>query len=300
VTDKYVLITAARNEQDYIERTIKSVIYQTILPLKWIIVSDSSTDNTDDIVRSYMKKYDFIELLTRNGDSNRNFGSKAKSVMYGYDHIRNCKFDFLGNLDADISFSPDYYENMLRIFASDPRLGLIGGTRYDLSPKGFMRVQCAEDSVGGPFQFFRRECFEEIEGYKPLKYGGIDAVAETTARMYGWKVKSISDNLILHFRTTGSANKNIFTKRFKDGIKNYKIGFHPLHFLLKYTTRTIAKPLILGNLILISGYFWAAVCRYEKDVSNEFVQYLRSEQIGKLKSGFSKKIFTHTRNLVFR
>ena len=43
---KYVLITPARNEDEYIGKTIEAVIAQTIKPEKWVIISDGSTDKT--------------------------------------------------------------------------------------------------------------------------------------------------------------------------------------------------------------------------------------------------------------
>ena len=53
---KYVLITSARNEEAYIEKTIKSVISQTILPKKWVMVSDGSTDRTEEIIQTKIGK----------------------------------------------------------------------------------------------------------------------------------------------------------------------------------------------------------------------------------------------------
>ena len=50
----YVLITPARNEAAFIEKTIESVIQQTVLPTKWVIVDDGSTDNTAAIVSRYL------------------------------------------------------------------------------------------------------------------------------------------------------------------------------------------------------------------------------------------------------
>jgi len=293
---KYVLITAAKNEQDYIEKTIQSVLHQTILPQKWIIVSDGSTDDTDCIVKKYMEKYEFIELLTRTGDENRNFGSKAMCVMKAYDYIKNVDFDYVGNVDADISFDSHYYENMLSKFKLNPKLGVVGGTRYDRYPNQFVKIECAKNSVGGPFQLFRKKCFDEIGGYRNLKYGGIDAVAETTARMYGWEVKSYSEYIIYHHRITGLANtKHILLTRFKDGTKLYLIGFHPLHILIKYIVRMFNKPIFFGTLFLISGYLWAAIRNYKKPVSNEFVKFLRAEQMDRLLNSYNglKQRFVH-------
>ncbi len=123
----YVLITAARNEADYIEHTLKSVVKQTILPKKWSIVSDGSTDRTDEIVKRYEAKYDFIQLLRREPDGGRDFGSKVYAIRAGLEQLTGIEFDFIGNLDADISFESDYYESIFSIFMKYPKLGIAGG-----------------------------------------------------------------------------------------------------------------------------------------------------------------------------
>ena len=66
----YVLITAARNEEKYIENTIKAIIAQTVLPVQWIIVSDGSTDRTDEIVMQYSARYNFIHLMRKTATIN--------------------------------------------------------------------------------------------------------------------------------------------------------------------------------------------------------------------------------------
>jgi glycosyltransferase involved in cell wall biosynthesis len=91
----YVLITPARNEEGYIERTIQSVISQTILPLKWIIVSDGSTDRTDAIVEHYLSDHPFIKLYRRDGDAVRNFGSQVRAFRAGYEQLYGIDYDYI-------------------------------------------------------------------------------------------------------------------------------------------------------------------------------------------------------------
>ncbi|MGA7838083.1 MAG: glycosyltransferase [Ignavibacteriaceae bacterium] len=280
----YVLITPARNEADYIEKTIKSVINQTILPQKWIIVSDGSTDRTEEIVNYYISKFNFIELLKKKNNEDRNFGSKARAISIAYNKLRELDFELIGNLDADVSLDVNYYERMLIEFEANPNLGIAGGVRYDLIKGRFIKLNCAPDSVGGPFQLFRRECYEEIGGYKPSRFGGIDAIAEISARMNGWEVKMFPQYKILHYRPTGTATDNVLKQKFRAGIRNYSLGYHPLFlFLRSYKTITI-KPYFFGSIIILFGYLWASMRRFPRPVSKEFVKYLRLEQIGKMKS----------------
>src|SRR5216683_4669092 len=104
----YVLITPARNEARFIEHTINSVVGQTIRPLKWVIVSDGSTDGTDDIVGKYLAQHEWVELLRLPEHAQRNFAGKATAFNAGYARVAGLQFDVIGNLDGDVSFEKDY------------------------------------------------------------------------------------------------------------------------------------------------------------------------------------------------
>jgi len=276
---KYSLITPARDEEEYIEKTIKAVISQTILPIKWVIVSDGSTDHTDEIVCKYATQHDFIDLIRTSSSEERNFGSKAKAVKFGYQRLKHLEYEYIGNLDADISFGNDYYEKIICKFRENERLGIAGGVRYDWYNGKFRKQKCARNSVGGPYQLFRRNCYEDIGGYIPLKYGGIDAVAEIMARWHGWEVESFPEIKLYHFRRTGTATRNILNTRFRDGIMEYMIGYHPLFETLRILRNSMDSPILLGSLMWMCGYVFASIQRYERPVPDDFVKYLRSEQL---------------------
>src|SRR4030095_7056049 len=57
----YVLITPARNEAAFIAKTLESVVAQTVLPKRWVVVSDGSTDGTDEIVTKYQPGREWLE-----------------------------------------------------------------------------------------------------------------------------------------------------------------------------------------------------------------------------------------------
>jgi biofilm PGA synthesis N-glycosyltransferase PgaC len=280
----YVLITPARNEEAFIEKTIQAVIAQTVLPKKWVIVSDGSVDRTDEIVNQYAEKHDFILLVRRSGDQKRNFGSKAKAFEFGYERLKDLEFDFIGNLDADVSFNSTYYESILSRFQDNKRLGVAGGIRYDLRNGRFHKILRSRNSVGGALQLFRRQCYESIGGYLPLEYGGIDAVAETMARMHGWEVESFPELEVYHYRRTGTASERILRARFRSGIRAYLIGYHALFEISRCISRLFRHPPVIGSLVTLSGFFWASLKRYDRPVSDDFVRYLRSEQLARLRS----------------
>lgn len=285
----YVLITAARNEEAYIEKTIRSVITQTILPAKWVIVSDGSRDRTDEIVKHYADSYDFILLLRRSSDRERNYGSKVRALKLAYGQLANLEFDFVGNLDADVSLWPPYYEKALSKFDANEHLGVVGGTRFDLYNGKFQKLHPALNSAGGPTQLFRRKCYEEIGGYLPLRFGGEDTAAETMARMHGWQVETFPDLDVFHYRYTGTAGGGRVSAKFKAGIVAYLMGYHPLFEVARCVFRLFDQPPVVGSFSLLAGYCWASLKRYERQVPDDFIQYLRSEQLARLQSALFHK-----------
>jgi glycosyltransferase involved in cell wall biosynthesis len=279
---KYILLTAARNEEEFIEKPLQSVIAQSIKPIQWIIVSDGSTDKTDQIIMSYTEKYNFIKLIKISGDKSRNFGSKAKAIMYAYNSIENADFDFVGNVDADISFERNYYEKLFEKFENNDKLGIAGGIRYDFCDDKFILVHCAKNSVGGPFQMFRKKCFEDVQGYSSLKYGGIDAAAEITARFLGWEVQSFDDLTLFHYRCTGSARGKLLKSCIIDGYKLYHLGYHPLFFSLKMSSNILRKPILVRYLLNLYGYFSLFIKGDSTSLSKGISNYLKSEQKDRL------------------
>ena len=283
----YVLVTPARNERDLIEGTIRSVIAQTHLPSKWVIVSDGSTDGTDEIVGSYAKEHAWIELLRMPEHRDRSFAAKAVCFNTGFDRLKSMSFDLIGNLDADITFAPDYYEFLVGRFAEMPELG-VAGTPFieDASrPQSHTYANRFADlqHVSGACQMFRRQCLEELGGYTPIKGGGIDWVAVTTARMKGWQTRTFLEKTCFHHRKMGTASRNPLMARFQHGQEDYYVGHHPLWQLLRGTFQMKSKPLVLGGLFLILGYFWAMVRRVRMPVSPELVSFRRAEQMARLR-----------------
>lgn len=254
----YVLLTAAKNEEDFIKKTIESVISQSILPVKWVIVSDASKDGTDDIIKEYASKYNFIELVRATDQAKRNFASKAFALNIGYEYLKEINYDFIGILDADVSFSPSYYETMLNKFLLDEKLGITGGVFYDFENGKFYKVTPRYHSVRGAVQLFRRRCYEDIDLWVPLATGGIDAYAELGARQYGWKVRTFDDEEVFHHRLTGTASSNLIRARFRTGISEYSLGFYPVFQAMKCLSRLNEKPYIIGTLMVFSGFWWAA------------------------------------------
>jgi glycosyltransferase involved in cell wall biosynthesis len=288
-TYTYVLITPARNEEAFIGLTIESVIHQTALPVKWVIVSDGSTDRTDDIVKQYLLKYSWIELVRMPEHGDRHFAAKVHCFNAGYERVKDLQYNIICNLDADISFDENYFEFLLSKFADNQKLG-VAGTPFMETGRHYDFRFASLDHVSGACQLFRRECFKEIGGYIPIKGGGIDWTAVTTARMKGWVTQTFIEKTCNHHRKIGTGDNNRLMAQFKYGQKNYFLGGHPLWHLSRSAFHMKNKPYIIGGIILLFGYVWAYLTRMERPVSPELMTFYRREQMNRLKNIFRKII----------
>jgi hypothetical protein len=284
---RYVLVTAARNEAALIEGAIRSVISQIIRPSRWVVVSDGSTDGTDDIVKHYANDHSWIELVRMPEHRDRSFAAKAVCFNAGYDRLKSEEFELIGNLDADITFDPDYYQFLLSKFTEMPQLG-VAGTPFIEDPDQpqnhtYAHPHADLQHVSGACQMFRRECFEEVGGYTPIKGGGIDWVAVTTARMKGWQTRTFLEKTCVHHRKMGTADRGRLRARFRHGQEDYYVGGHPLWQVMRGLFQMKEKPFVLGGVSLVLGFFWAMVKRMPRPVSPELIAFHQAEQMARLR-----------------
>jgi poly-beta-1,6-N-acetyl-D-glucosamine synthase len=278
----YVMITPARNEAQFIESTLKSVIAQTVLPLIWVIVSDGSTDGMDDIVRKYAADNPWIELLRMPERKERHFAGKVHAFNAGYAMAMELNPDVVCNLDADVSIVPDHFQFLLGKFAEDPGLGVWGAPFREGTRQYNYRFSNIENVWGG-CQLFRRECFEAIGGYVPVKGGCVDHIAVVSARMRGWRTRTFTDKVCIHHRVMGTAEQGALKARFKTGIKDFSVGNHPIWELSRVLYQMTMSPVVLGGLALAAGYFWSLLRGAEIPVSRDLVSFTRQEQLQRLK-----------------
>ena len=283
----YVLITPARNEARLIVGTIESVIAQTVLPRRWVIVSDGSTDCTDAIVNAYVSAHPWIQLVRRPEHQERHFAAKVRCFNSGLEALPKDGYDVIGNLDADITFEKDYFEFLLDRFADDERLG-VAGTPFVEGDMSYDYRFANIEHVSGACQLFRRACFEEIGGYVPVAGGGIDWIAVTTARMKGWKTKTFLEKVCHHHRPMGTAAGGTFTALYRLGRKDYFLGGHPLWQLCRASFQMFRKPYVIGGLLLLTGYLSALARRVPRPVSPELVRFHRREQMRRLRHAVRK------------
>jgi len=280
----YVLITPARNEEAFIDFTLQSMVRQTTLPARWVIVNDGSTDGTSDKVRPYLSDHPWIKLIELPRRKERHFAAKVNAFNIGREAVKDIDYAFICNLDSDVSLDPDHFEFLLNEFAKDPGLGVAGTVfrehdGYNSAEHSFE----GQNHVSGQCQLFRRECYEEIGGYKPNKAGGIDWMAVIHARMIGWRTRSFREKSFFHHRKLGTAERGQIASSFAYGVKDYHMGGHPVWEMFRVARRMTKSPYIVGGAALGLGFLSAIIRRPERPVSNELMAFHRKEQMEKLR-----------------
>jgi len=279
----YALVTPARNEAAFIELTIKSVIAQTVLPLKWVIVSDGSTDGTNEIVEKYLPGRPWIELIKLAERPQRNFAAKVAAFNVGYAKLAGLDYEVIGNLDADVSFEPDYLAYLLNKFADYPELG-VAGTPYREENAMYDDRFKSPDHVSGACQLFRRACFEAIGGYPLIKSGGIDFIAVLKAQATGWKTRRFEDKFCWHHKSVGSgSHASVWRRLLNHGRKDYLLGGHPTFELFRTAFQMKRKPYVVGGMLMLAGYMWAMLCRVERTMPSELIAIRQKDQMQRLK-----------------
>ncbi len=284
----YVLITPARNEARFIELTLKSVIAQTVRPVKWVIVSDGSSDGTDELVGKYAADHSWIELVRMPERRERHFAGKVIAFNAGWERVKHLPYQIIGSLDADVSFDEDYLEFLLTKFAANPMLG-VGGTPFTEGNGTYDFRFTSIEHVSGACQLFRRECFDVIGGYTPIRGGGIDLVAVVTARMKGWQTRSFPEKVCFHHRKMGSGMNNGLKLPFRWGQSDYRLGGHIVWQTFRCVYQMSKRPYVVGGLVTLTGYYVSFVSRHPRAVSGEFAKFRGREQLKRLKEFFVGK-----------
>ncbi len=287
----YVLITPARNEDQFIKQVIESICQQTVKPVQWIIVNDGSTDSTREIVLHFVEQCSWISLADMPTGRERSFASKVHCFNRGVAALDGISFDIIVNLDADITLPEDYFEFLLERFYLDTELGVAGTPFLEDDYSSIDDSYEGGTHVPGGCQLFRKECFEDIGGYVANPLGGVDWIAVTTARMKGWKTRSFAEKTFFHHRHLGTGNRNRLGAIYHYGQKDYFLGGHPAWELFRIAYRTLKRPYLLGGATLMAGYLSAAIMRMERPVSRDLIRFHRSEQMSKLYSILKAAVF---------
>lgn len=277
---KYVIISPVRDEEEFLERTIESLLKQTIPPAQCIIVNDGSTDRTGEIIDRFAAQYSWIQAVHR---PNRGFRKPGGGVVEAFNEglavVKATDWDFIVKLDGDLIFAADYFENCFEEFRLDPRLGIGGGIIFhNLDGKDTIE-QVPQFHVRGATKIYKRECWEAIGGLWVAP--GWDTIDEVKANMLGWTSRSFMNLMVHHQRLTGTAES-----RWKDLVKSgrarYVSGYHPLFMGSSCILRLFKKPYVLGSVGLLYGYFSGYLKNIPQVDDPLLIKYLREQQMRRL------------------
>jgi biofilm PGA synthesis N-glycosyltransferase PgaC len=278
-----LIVTPARDEAEWIERTIQSLLQQTHRPARWIIVNDGSSDQTGEIAERYAAEYTWIQVIHRAPGAPRRVGPGVIEAFYtGLQSQDLCDFDYVCKMDADIELLPGYFQNLMERFAADRRLGTISGKCWVPLNGQLVAERTGDQFSHGVCKLYRRECFEEIGGFvREVMWDGIDC---HSCRMLGWKAVSDADpNLrIIHLRLMGSSFRSVYHGRRRWGRGQYFMGTHPLYLLGITAYRMLERPYILGGLCILAGYLGAWFRNAPQYGDEQFRGFLHRWQLSRI------------------
>jgi poly-beta-1,6-N-acetyl-D-glucosamine synthase len=276
----FLVITPARNEENGIEETIRSMATQTLRPTEWVIVNDGSNDRTGAILDQYAAKLPWITVVHRPDRGCRKPGGGVIEAFY--DGLKASKikdWQFVVKLDADLTLDPDYFERCLSEFELDPQLGVGGGAVYEVRNRTTVVDSTTAFHVRGATKIYRRECWNALGGL--LVAPGWDTLDEVKANMHGWKTRSFSHIPILQRRPTGGQD-GAWRDYEKNGRANYICGYHPLFMTAKCISRIWRKPRVVSAVALAYGFLGAWIRQTPRVNDKELIAYIRKQQLRRM------------------
>lgn len=289
---KVLLVSPCRNEQDFMRKTLESVVRQTLPPTTWVVVDDGSTDATPTILAEYCARYPFLRVVRREDRGQRSVGPGVIEAFYtGLDSVDLDQFEFVCKLDLDLDLPLNYFEQLIGRMRAEPRLGSVSGKPFYRDEQGHEQPEwCDDEIVVGMTKFYRVECFRQIGGFvRQVMWDGIDS---HRCRMLGWTARSSNDASLRfeHLRPMGSSDQNVLRGRRRHGLGQYFMGTSPVYLLASVVRRLFQPPYVIGALAMLQGYlgaWWRREPRYEDP---QFRSFLRRYQWGAMFQGKRRTI----------
>lgn len=277
---KFYIVIPSHNEEEFIALTLQSLVEQTVLPNKIVVVNDNSTDNTATIVLEFAEKYPFISLVNKTSDAVHLPGSKVIQAFQKGLETLDTNYDIIVKADADLIFPANYFETIVSHFQSDQSIGMAGGFAYIEKNGEFILENLTDkDHIRGAFKAYRKETFQQIGGLKPEM--GWDTVDELLCKFYNWRVITDTSLKVKHLKPTG-ANYNK-TARYKQGEAFYCLGYGLWITAIASAKLSMMKKKPLLFLDYIKGFWLAKSNKKDLLVTKEQAKFIRNYRLKKMK-----------------
>lgn len=291
---RYVLISPCRDEAAYIQTTIDTIAAQTLLPTKWLIVDDGSTDDTPRILARAAEKYPWIQVLRREDRGTRSVGPGVIEAFYaGLDQLNLDDYDYVCKFDCDLEMPPRYFERTLEHFEGDPWLGTLSGKLYLRYGDRLVEERIGDETSVGPVKFYRVDCFKDIGGFvREVSWDGIDCAM---CRLKGWVARSIHDPemKIIHLRRMGSSQNGFWTGRVRWGRGKYFMGSRPYYVAAVSVYRMMERPWVVSGVGILWGYVRASLTRERRYDDPEYLRHFRRYELESLLFGKRRTMTRH-------
>jgi biofilm PGA synthesis N-glycosyltransferase PgaC len=273
MTRSYAVVTPARDEADNLPRLADSLARQTVLPLAWHIVDNGSTDGTDRVAQEIAAQHPWVRLLSIPGASSAERGAPAVRALLAGIAALDEPPDVVINVDADISFQPDYFERLLAKFTSDPSLGIASGGLLEFERDAWRPRHLTGSTVLGASRAYRWQCLQEIMPLEQrMAWDGLD---EFKANAGGWRTQAFEDIWVNHHRREGARDGTSWAARRNQGHAAHYIGYRPWYLVLRAVWQARRDP---SALAMISGYAAAALRREPRFDDERARAYIRGQQ----------------------
>ncbi len=278
------VVSPVRNEAEFVALTLDSMIAQTLRPQEWLFVDDGSTDDTRKIIESYCSFYPWIRISRMEDRGYRQLGAGVIVAFdFGRVRLQSTDYKYIAKLDGDMSFSPRYLEVMLKRLEDEPKLAAVSGKVFRPENGALVEEFIIDEMVAGQFKLYKRDAFERIGGFtRTILWDGIDI---HRCRMHGYKTLSFDDPeaRLIHHRLMGSSDQNVLKGRARLGRGTWFMGYHPIYAIASGLFRMREKPFVIGGLIIIGGYFYAAIRREPRFDDQAFIRELQRWQLERLR-----------------
>lgn len=276
----YYIVIPSHNEEKLISLTLQSLIEQTALPSKVVVVNDNSTDKTAEIVQAFAKENPFITLVNKTSEAIHLPGSKViQAFQKGFETLDD-NYDLIVKIDADLIFPNNYFETIIKHFKSDESIGMVGGFCYiEKNGEWILENLTDKDHIRGALKAYRKETFKQIGGLKPQM--GWDTVDELLCKFYNWKVVTDASLKVKHLKPTG-ANYNK-TARYKQGEAFYTLGYGFLITAIASAKLAMMKKKPLLFFDYIKGFWKAKSAKTPLLVTKDQAKFIRNYRLKKMK-----------------